>query len=433
MTNGPAPKKDSQIQLFHLPEAPEPYRKAVEVLHSKPLSAMSLVHRKVSNAWLKNAMGTQPDSEGWFSISLVRMMDDIGFESNNRAYLVKASRELMTVIFEWDVMSNKVNKPLWKASVLFPEVEITQSEVRYQISKQLLNTVLNPEVYAVIDQSVIRKFRRAPAVALYEFCIRYERLGRTAFVEWETLRDMIMGVSADAPSYREFKIFKDKILKPSIAEIEAAVSWRLELLHDRVGRKVKAVAFQISKIETSSETDMPGESLGDIGELVAIGLSQNEARQIVSSHPHDDIMAAIDYIKNRVNDKYKKPIANSPAYIRTVLAKGWAVKKSTPTKTTTSTSNGKSDKSNISDLEEQFLMERDKEAEAYYKEMDADDQNKAVHSYNEKQQTDGLKLKIGKKNPKGAVVAFARWLSLETWGKPTNEDLLNFASRKLSR
>ena len=42
---------EGQIQLFRLPEVPEPYKKAVEVLHSKPRAPMSLMHRKLLNAW----------------------------------------------------------------------------------------------------------------------------------------------------------------------------------------------------------------------------------------------------------------------------------------------------------------------------------------------------------------------------------------------
>ncbi len=111
------PPTDLQIQLFRLPEVPEPYKKAVEVVHSKPHAPMSLVHRKLLNAWLKNAVEQPPDKDGWWTISIVEMSESIGFDSNNRTYLTSAARELMSIVFEWDLMAEMKRRTSWKASV----------------------------------------------------------------------------------------------------------------------------------------------------------------------------------------------------------------------------------------------------------------------------------------------------------------------------
>ncbi|MFX8957410.1 RepB family plasmid replication initiator protein, partial [Acinetobacter baumannii] len=90
--------------------------------------------------------------------------------SNNRQYLKESAEALMRIVFEWDVMS-PTNKRPWKASVMFPEVEIHADVIRYQISSQLRELIVKPEIYAVIDMNVVRRFRRASSLAIWEFCV----------------------------------------------------------------------------------------------------------------------------------------------------------------------------------------------------------------------------------------------------------------------
>lgn len=131
--------EQSQIALFQAPEVPNAFRKPVQVIHSKPKTSLSLLHRKLANAWLKNASDT-PSDDGWWTIHTATMATDIGFDSNNRAYLIDSARALMGIIFEWDVIAPEGKRKLWKASVLFPEVEIRPDTIRYQISRPFEGT-----------------------------------------------------------------------------------------------------------------------------------------------------------------------------------------------------------------------------------------------------------------------------------------------------
>ena len=147
-----------QVGLFQATEIPNPYRKAVEVVHSQPKAPMSMLQRKLSNVWLKNAIQTEPDEDGWWSINVASMKNDIDFDSKNTRYLADSARQLMSMIFEWDVYGKGTTK--FKASVLFPEVEITGSEIRYQISSQMRKQVLNPSMFAIVDLTMIKKLKR---------------------------------------------------------------------------------------------------------------------------------------------------------------------------------------------------------------------------------------------------------------------------------
>ena len=429
-----APSPSGQIQLFKVPEVAEPYKKAVEVLHSKPRSPMSLMHRKLLNAWLKNALEGEPDKDGWWDLSIMQMCNDIGFDSHNRAHLIEAARELMSIVFEWNVLGDgqgEQQSKNWKASVLFPNVELTPAVIRYQINEQLQEKVLNPEIYALIDQRIIRQFRRATSIAIYEFCVRFKRLPRTPAVAWEALRDMIMGKSAGAKSYKQYKIFNDKVLKPAVAEVNTVVAdLEIELQQVYSGRKVQGLYFILRKRdpELAMAFDSPDE-LTDTAALVSLGLPQSEAARLVKTHRHDEIEAAIDYTRRRMSAKNKQPLENPAAYLRRALAEKWAVVDDAHKPAKTSAAPKTRDQTTELELACQAL--RDKDAESYFYELDAAEQQPLIDEYNGQQTLAPLRIKTSGKQTKASTGAFFRWLAMKTWGEITPDVLVKYASELL--
>lgn len=429
-----APSPPGQIQLFKVPEIAEPYKKAVEVLHSKPRSPMSLMHRKLLNAWLKNALEREPDKDGWWDLSIMQMCNDIGFDSHNRAHLIEAARELMSIVFEWNVLGDgqgEQQSKSWKASVLFPNVELTPAVIRYQINKQLQEKVLNPEIYALIDQRIIRQFRRATSIAIYEFCVRFKRLPRTPTVAWEALRDMIMGKSAGAKSYKQYKIFNDKVLKPAVAEVNTVVTdLEIELQQVYSGRKVQGLYFILRKRdpELAMAFDSPDE-LTDTAAMVSLGLPQSEATRLVKTHTHEEIEAAIEYTRRRISAKNKQPLENPAAYLRRALTEKWAVvdESHKPAKTTAPPKT----RDETTELELACQALRDKDAESYFYELDAAEQQPLIDEYNGQQTLAPLRIKTSGKQTKASTGAFFRWLAIKTWGEITPDVLVKYASQLL--
>ncbi len=421
------PATGGQIQLFRMPEVPEPYKKAVEVLHSRPLTPLTLMHRKLQNAWLKNAQDERPDAEGWWSLSMTALSEDIGFDSNNREHLKQSAREMMSIIFEWDVMADKQRQAYWKASVLFPEVEVHPSGIRYQISKQIQSKVLNPEIYALIDQRVIKEFRRATSVGLYEFCKRYHKLPKTPTVPWELFRDMIMGTSADLKSYRAYKVFKDKVLKPAIAEVRVVASLDTELVETRAGRKVVGISFLLrQRIEPDPLGVESPDELQDMTTLLGFGLPRTEALKLVRTYSHAEIEAAVSYTRKRQTDKRLEKIDNPTAYLRRALTERWAV----VDEAVSPNQAPEADKSRM--LEEACLAQRDKDASSYFYELDPSEQQRLIDDYNAQQEIPGLRIKTRTGKPsKAATAQFFRWLAKTTWGELTPEQLLRYANQML--
>jgi hypothetical protein len=248
-----------QLALLCPREAPDAFRKAVQVIHSKPKSPLSLLQRKLGNLWLKHAIENLPDAEGWWELRIKAVAEKIGFDSNNRQYLKESAEALMRIVFEWDLMAQASKRVQWRASVLFPEIEIRGDTVRYQVSSKIRQRMINPEVYAMIDMNVVRRFRRAPSLAIWEFCLHFEKSGRTAEVEWEMFRDMVLGESPENKTYQEYKHFKSKVVKPAVVEINAASNHTIDLVESRIGKRISTISFQIGRKPGAG--DLPGSLL----------------------------------------------------------------------------------------------------------------------------------------------------------------------------
>lgn len=424
-----ASRSDLQIGLFQVQETPRSYRKAVEVVHSKPRAPMSLLQRKLANAWLKNAVDNRPDHDGWWTIGIGEMSQHIGFDSNNREYLKESARDLMRIIFEWDVISPAARRASWKASVLFPDVEIRSDVMRYQISKPLRDSVLNPDIYALIDLNVVRKFRRAPSLAIYEHCVRFEKIGRTTPVPWKEFRDIVLGESADAPSYSEFKFFRSKVLVPSIAEINSVSDIQVTLEQSKIGKSVSTLQFTVEKkpsLEIIEPTDERTQEA--VGEMVEMGIPQSEAKRLAKKHGHERIRSAVTYTRKRVADKKAAKIENQAAYLRMALSHDWGAVEDVTIKGRSAKPDSRTAANKLMD---DFMVGQIGQAERYFKELDAADQGLLIGRYNDQQKIKSLHVKSSRIT-KGAQTAFFGWLALDTWGKPTTEQLLEFAQTLLA-
>jgi hypothetical protein len=430
-----------QIGLFQVAEVPTPFRKAVQVLHSKPNTQLSLVQRKLMNCLIKNATETTPDGDNWWYISTQRVADEVHFNSNNHKHLQDAARQLMPVVFEWDLMAATDKRVRWKASVLFPEVEIMDGMLRYQISSQMMEAISNPAVYALLDMNKIAKFRRSSTVAIYEFVTRYSKLGATKEVPWRVLRDMVLGGdSENSTSYQEYKRFKNKILNPALIEMRDTAGLEVEINETKLRNEVQSLYFRIVNQAPATESEQPAETIKDetvlllVGQLVEIGLVQSEARKLVNDHPHEDLTAAIQYVRKRLNDGKAKRIENPSAYFRRCLSARWFASEVTelpakPSPTTRPTPPRMARENADSNLKllQQYNLQQSKEALAYFRELGPDEQQVKLDQYNQQQATAQLRVIPGKKLTKAAEVAFASWLAIDTWGQPSTDDLLRFA------
>jgi hypothetical protein len=410
----------SQFALFNPSEPPDAFRKPVEIVHSRPHHQLTLVQRKLMNTLLKNAGTKTMDAEGWWSIPLKDVTLDIGFDSKNRQFLKNAARELMKVVFDWDYLKDSGSR-VWKASVLIPEMEIDGLHLRYQISKGIRDQVIRPDIFALINMNIQRKFRKATSLALYEHCVRFVKVGSTGTTPWETLRDILLGLESTSNSYNEFKYFKAKCLKPAIAEINSQSDIFITMEQATEGRAVTTLKFLVAYKSDSSPVDSELEIHSPlVAEIVLLGVPLKEATRHLKEYGAEKIASALAYTQVRINDSKQGRLAKPAAYYRQTLINGWSdsdsifsKRRSVPHKPS---------------LREKFHLTQLAEAEAYFKECEIAVQDGFIAQYNAQQPTESLKIKKSKTS-RAANTSFFGWLALDTWGEPTEASLLSFAEK----
>lgn len=427
----PEISQTGQISLFAQLETPDAFRKAVQIVHSMPKSPLSLLQRKVGNAWIKHTVENEPDAQGWWQIGIGEMTEIVGFDSNNRQYLKDAAESLMRVVFEWDVITPAAKRVQWKASVLFPEVEIHSDIIRFQVSSQMRERMISPDIYALIDMNIVRRFRRAASLAIWEFCIRFEKVGRTAEVPWESFRDMILGGSADNKTYQDYKYFKSKVISPAIAEINTQTYHQVELLETKAGRRVTMIRFEIMRKDSATKISEDDKKLEMISELVRIGVPTSEAHALIKQYNEEAVRQAIDYTQHRIADRKLAKLDNPAAYLRQALQQGYRRTDNRPAGSKSSQTTKPNSENKPIDIKMAYLAHQRNEAQRYFDELDVTEQEKLIGQYNEQQSTSTLKL--GKKPSKVAKVAFFEWLATRTWGEPTPEVLLDYAQHLLAK
>lgn len=428
---GIEPSQTGQITLFQPKEVPNTFRKAVQVVHSMPLTSLSLLQRKVLNAWIKKAAQTEPDTSGWWSIRIDELSTEIGYHSNNRTYLRSASEALMKIVFQWDVIASTEKRVAWKASVLFPEVEISSEVVRFQISSQLREHVLNPVMYALIDQTVLKKYRRAASGGIYEHCMRFHKIGRTAIVPWEQFRDMVLGVSASQKTYQVYKFFKAKVLLPAIAEVNAEGAIKIQLGETKSGRSIEGVYFTVVRRTNDSEEGEidDGQKIELVELMVKLGVPQSEARNLTKQFSATAIRDAIEFTNVRRANKKLEKLINPAAHFRRSLNENWASSVAADV-TDVVDKTAKIPRVKSVDIAALFRAKLMNDAREYFDRLDIDDQQMSRARYNDQQELKSFKLTD--KVSKPAEARFFQWLANDCWGEPTGEQILQFAETLLN-
>lgn len=408
-------------------QANDLWRKTVTVVHSIPRQSLNLVQRKIANAWLKFALENPKDAEGWWAMPVSRLCQDAGFTSRNREHLKTAAKALMGVIFEFDVLAPETKRAVWRGHVLFTSVELSEGHVRWMINDAIYREARRPEVYALIDMAIMRKFSTNAALQIWEFCVRYQNIGMTARMPWEKFRDYVLG-NGEKASFSEYKVLKKRAIAPAIAEINERSEHEIELVEYKNARRIAEIQFKVRSKRDGAE--VPQGALALVERMVRLGLPGTEARRLASQHDVDRLIAALRYTELRQTDAAQPALEVPAAYFRKALEQGYGdigakaehsagarTKESAPAKTF--------------DIQEAFAQHRREQAKEYVVSLNEAERKALQARYNEQQENDRLRIKS--RMTKIAEIAFLNWVALDTWGKASDRDMLDFSVSLLTK
>jgi hypothetical protein len=215
-------------------------RKCVEAVHIT--NNITLVQRKLINALLLNAYyELRNPSITIHRIQVRQLVDLIGYDSHDVARIKALLKALTSTIIEWDIL-NEAGKREWGVSALLASADIIDGVCTYAYSPHLRVKLFNPQFYVLLDIDIVRRFHSCYALALYENCARFRRLGQTPSFPVEALRALL---GASDPYYEDYRKLNERVIQPALREVNAITDLLLTTQVKRQARRVAEIRFLI--------------------------------------------------------------------------------------------------------------------------------------------------------------------------------------------
>ncbi|MDR5738991.1 MULTISPECIES: replication initiation protein [unclassified Caballeronia] len=427
-------------------------RKAVEAIAIQPKSGkITLLTRKLFNVLL--AVAQQADESGdTYRALLSDIVANSAFDSNDTALVKEHLRRMVSVQVEWSTGTSS-QKPgrKWGISTLIADAEILEDPttrrvwVEFSFAPKIKKKLLDPVQYARLSLQFQSQLRSSAGLALYEICVRYltNPSHLTMRETWEWWRPILSGTpdtEAGDEAKREYKYFKRDYLRPAIAEVNAVTNIFVELVEHREGRRVAEIQFRVTErkqpmLALDEHPNVFDSTLVD--RMVKIGIPLKEAQTLYADSEENRIRAALQMTEQRMRSTTLPPVRSAAALFKDALKKGYAPPvEALPTAANgTPTRGGAAGASAADDLKARLLSEfsayRRKEARALYDEQGEKERELARQSFEETvlpelgshMRDDWRKRGL---DSKLAETSFFDWLARETWGEPTDGDLLAF-------
>lgn len=308
-------------------------KKHIAAIHIS--NRLTLTQRKASNVLLFNAYESLLTARV-HRIRVKDLAEAIGFNTNNLEPLKEALKTLARTVLEWNILDENGAHEEWGATTLLAQAVIKSGYCIYAYSPDLCEKLYRPEIYALLNLSIQRKFSSGYALALYENCLRYRRVGTTGWIPLDNLK-RLLGIGETDAYYQDFRKFNDKVIKPAARQVNETSDLVLEVEYQRDRRKIKAVRFQVSDnpqmllfaqrqaalaalAEAEAADPAPGNTAEQVwrlrGKLVAFGLNARQIRMALASH-------APSYLEDNIavveRDLAAGKVRNLPAYLLAAL------------------------------------------------------------------------------------------------------------------
>lgn len=299
--------------------APSELRKHVATVHVS--GELSLLERKIVNVLLLNAYDELLTKKN-HSIPVGILCTMLGFDSKNIDALKKALLKIMSTPIQFDLL-HEGGKSDWDASALVGHAGIKNGVCTYEYSTWLSQKLANPEIYTLININVQKQFSGSYALALYENCLRFKRVGSTGWIPVETWRRLL---GADASMYDEFKHFSSEVIKRAVKEVNQVSNILVTPEYRREARRVVEIRFLVEEnpqrsVYDGSDSDEQEKvrQSDTFKRLTALGIGDRLAINWIQQEPDRALQTAI-YVEEKARKKQIK--GSTGGYARTIFENG---------------------------------------------------------------------------------------------------------------
>ncbi len=280
---------------------------------------MSLAERRIWNVLLFRCYDKLLEQE-IHALPIRELAFDVGCTPNNIKWLSDSFRALNRLEIEWDVI--QAGKRRWGVTTALAHAEIIDGRnCEWSYPAPLRRALYKPDIYGRLNLHVQKNFRRAHALALWEF-FHLQLGGRTQATFRLTVAEYCSLLSV-SDHYRDtFKLLSRKAIKPVLAEIASKSDIAAQVQYIRDGRGgVQALEFDISM----RTIDPPLGNHIDADPLIrrmvdCFGLGPDDACSFKTKYQNDEpwLLELLDDVQRRFAAG-KIPRSRIPAYTRATL------------------------------------------------------------------------------------------------------------------
>ena len=378
---------------------------------------ITLLQRKLFNFLVWHAYIDLADKET-YEISINSLKNRLWFNSSNNKYLQDSLRTLIVTAVDFNLLWK--DKGDWSASALLAWVSFKSWICYYSFSPILREKLHTPNVYAKLNLNLIKLFSSKYSLCLYEIAIDYMKINCTPFIPLDIFRKLMW---VEQNKYSEFKRLKQRVIDPSIKELNTIAWFTIKIEYQKKWRKISAIKFLLHEVKLDPTINSVNPQSQD--KLLAkiqqnhllqksliddYGLTLRNANKIIKTYPIPYIKESLEIIRLKI---ITWAIKNIPAYTLTVLKNDY-VKTIQP----------KQDKKSESEIPEQITTTMSssdtpttsKKAKEYFAKLSEIEQNNLIKKFeNEKIIGWFFEVKYKKIWLDGAMfrVMFDSWLSGE--------------------
>lgn len=297
-------------------------KKHVGAIHTD--GQLSLLQRKLSNVLLLNAYDALlTETEHEIDEKTLCLM--LGYDSNDRKPLKAALRALATIPVEWNLLADSTGEEEeWGVATLMAQAVLSRGRCRYSYAPALAQKLYNPSIYASINMRIQRKFRSGHALALYENCYRFVRVGSTGWWDLQTFR-RLMGVEG-SDYYKQFKHLNAKIIKPVVKEINRLSNIEITPEFQRKGRSIAKIRFIITPNAQLPLTGLDNDDLLNdhptYRRLRAAGIADKLAKSWLAEHGAAYVDGKMDLVEAQ---KKSSKIVNLRGFLTAAIRDDYAI------------------------------------------------------------------------------------------------------------
>lgn len=319
-------------------------RKHTAAVHSS--SPLSLVQQKAINALLRHAMRDKNILDDvYHEVPIRLLMEDLGYKDSTRSYsedLRKSLFELSEINVRWNILKKDKRGKVSGQSPYLASIVLDNGVIRYTFSKEIRDSFFKPHLYARLDLNYQKQFKLKSSLPIWE--LLWEELSTkkkdeicTDWIDYENIINLL-GIEGDF-YINNFALFKNKVLKPCLTEINEKSDVTVSLEEKRGERnRIKSLRFQVStKNKVSFESSVEDVFFAPFCEKISIkceeeptftlkkiGIPDQMIAEIKKTHTEEQIQNAIEFFLVEFDPaKIKNPIA----FINKTLKEGWVLPK----------------------------------------------------------------------------------------------------------